>query len=209
MPKKVIHAFKGFNTDLTCRGFQYKEGETYEQEAPAEVCRTGFHAVTSPLDVFGYYPPAESVYHAVELSDVSAEKNGDSKVAGRKIKIGAALSNPLLVNAHIEFVMSNVKKDSKPGEHATTDRSAASSTGDRSAASSTGYRSAASSTGEESIAAVFGYDSKAQGALNNWIVLTERDTRWHIIEVKAFKVDGKIVLADTFYKLVGGKAVKA
>lgn len=25
-----VQAFKGFNPDLTCRGFQYAEGRTYE-----------------------------------------------------------------------------------------------------------------------------------------------------------------------------------
>lgn len=27
-----MKAYKGFNKDMTCRGFQYKEGETYETD---------------------------------------------------------------------------------------------------------------------------------------------------------------------------------
>ena len=27
-----MKAYKGFNTDMTCRGFQFKEGETYEEQ---------------------------------------------------------------------------------------------------------------------------------------------------------------------------------
>jgi hypothetical protein len=56
---------------------------------------------------------------------------------------------------------------------------------------------------------VFGYDSKAQGALGNWIVLTERDTRWRILDVQAVKVDGEKIKAHTFYKLSAGKVVTA
>ena len=45
-----IAAFKGFDRDMKCRGYQYVEGETYEQEGPAQLCAQGFHAVTAPLD---------------------------------------------------------------------------------------------------------------------------------------------------------------
>ncbi len=95
----------------------------------------------------------------------------------------------------------------------TGDRSAATNTGDYSAATNTGDCSAAKVSGKESIAIVTGKDSKAAGALGDWIVLTERggwngDT-YPIKEVKAFKVDGKKIKADTFYKLVNGEAVEA
>ena len=56
------------------------------------------------------------------------------------------------------------------------------------------------------------HDSKAAGALGDWIVLTEREERngdtCLIKEVKAFKVDGDKIKADTFYKLVDGEAVE-
>lgn len=62
-----MRAFKGFNKDLTCRGYQYEEGKEFHTER-AECCDTGFHACEYPLDCFGYYDPAHSVYHEVELS---------------------------------------------------------------------------------------------------------------------------------------------
>lgn len=49
-----MRAFKGFNKDLTCRGYQYEEGKEFHTER-AECCDTGFHACEYPLDCFGYY----------------------------------------------------------------------------------------------------------------------------------------------------------
>lgn len=47
-----MKAFKGFNKDLTCRGFQYEEGKEFHTEK-AECCEEGFHACEYPLDCFG------------------------------------------------------------------------------------------------------------------------------------------------------------
>ena len=94
----------------------------------------------------------------------------------------------------------------------TGDQSAATNTGDESAATNTGNRSAASVEGFESIAIVTGYDCKAKGSLGCWIVLTERgewDGNTYPIKcVKSFKVDGKKVKSNTWYKLINGKLTK-
>ena len=94
----------------------------------------------------------------------------------------------------------------------TGDESAATNTGNRSAATNTGNRSAASVEGFESIAIVTGYDCKAKGSLGCWIVLTERgewDGNTYPIKcVKSFKVDGKKVKSNTWYKLINGKLTK-
>lgn len=42
-----MKAYKGFNNKLQCREFQYKVGETYEEEK-AELCSCGFHACEVP-----------------------------------------------------------------------------------------------------------------------------------------------------------------
>ncbi|MDQ7992976.1 MAG: hypothetical protein AAGC63_15490, partial [Propionicimonas sp.] len=133
-----MKAIKGFNPDLTCRGFQFDEGGTYEEPA-AEVCRSGFHAVTYPLDVFGYYPPATSVYHEVEVDDdAKSQPGGDSKVASKRIRIGARIGIPALVKLAFEYTWSRATLEE--GGRATGDRGAASATGDRGAASATGDR---------------------------------------------------------------------
>lgn len=72
-----MKAFKGFNTDMTCRGFQYEEGKEYETDT-AEVCKSGFHACGHPLECMEHYVPNESVYHEVEVGgdiDKKRERN--------------------------------------------------------------------------------------------------------------------------------------
>jgi len=90
---------------------------------------------------------------------------------------------------------------------------AASNSGDGGAASNSGYRGAASTTGsystaetsiENSFACALGYKSKAKGALNSWLVLTE----WEediIKSVKSVKVDGEKILPGKWYQLKDGK----
>ena len=85
-------AYKAFNSDLTCRDFQYEEGETYEIEDEPILCRRGFHACLRLTDVFNYYfgkIGKDIVVHEVELEGVSNETNkDDSKVVAKKISIG-------------------------------------------------------------------------------------------------------------------------
>ena len=50
-----IIAYKGFNGDLSCRGFLYKVGKEYHIDGDIEVCKKGFHACQNPLDVFDHY----------------------------------------------------------------------------------------------------------------------------------------------------------
>ncbi len=52
-----MKAYKGFNKDMKCRGFQYEIGKAYETDA-ADLCSIGFHACENPLDCFGHYAPA-------------------------------------------------------------------------------------------------------------------------------------------------------
>lgn len=76
---------------MTCRGFQYKEGETYTCDE-ATLCECGFHACLNPLDCFNYYYDDYVVYHEVILEDRTGETSIDSKICGKKITIGRQLT---------------------------------------------------------------------------------------------------------------------
>ena len=158
-----IIAYKGFDKDMKCRGFQYTEGETYHMPR-AVLCEEGAHACTMPLDVLGYYPPGDgSIYRMVELDEVCDEKSNDSKICAKTIKIGAEIGIPGLVKAQIEWVKNTIGFDEKikkakesPDKHATGNRGAASATGDQGAASATGNQGAASATGIRGAASATG-----------------------------------------------------
>ena len=191
--------YKGFDKDLKCRDYQFEVGKEYEEEK-ADICNCGFHACENPLDVFGYYPPADSRYCEVDL-DVNDQKSDDSKRVGKHIKINAEIGLPGLIKAGVEYT-----KDQVDWEHAKV-----SNTGYRSAATNTGNQSAASVTGKESVAMAVGHDSKAKGALGCYLVLSEWkriDGEYHIVDVQSVKVDGETIKPDTFYKLIDGKFVE-
>jgi hypothetical protein len=147
----AVKSYKGFNKDMTCRGFQYEEGKEYEEES-VEVCDHGFHACEYPLDCLNYYSPNESVYHEVEQSGEIQKHNDDTKVASTKIKIGAEISIAGLVKAAIEYTVKRVNKEAESDENhgassATGDCGASSATGNKGASSATGYKGASSATG--------------------------------------------------------------
>lgn len=199
--EKKIKGYKGFDKDLKCRNYQYEVGKDYEHDGKVSCCNSGFHFCENPMDVFNYYNPADSRYCEVEGSGNTDKDSDDSKVAVSKLHISAEIGLKGIIEAGVKFILDRVNwKDNK-----------ATNTGYQSAATNTGDRSAATVEGKESVALVTGRDSKAKGALGCWIVLTERG-EWNgetcpIKEVKAFKVDGEKIKADTFYKLVDGEGV--
>ena len=154
-----MKAYKGFDKNMQCRGFQYEVGKTYETKR-ADLCETGFHACESPLDVFGYYEPSHSRYCEVELDGVTDQHDKDSKRCGTKISIGAEIGIPGLVKAHIEYVKSRVSESVEKGdsEAVTVGEKKAATAGYRGAATAGNYGAA---TAGDSGAATAGYRGAA------------------------------------------------
>ena len=215
-----MKAYKGFNENMTCLDFQYREGGEYKT-VKAKLCESGFHACENPLDCLNYYSPNDDcVYHEVEVSGDIEKANDDSKVAATRIKIGARLSIAGIVKGAIDFIFSKAKPTSGNCANAATSgyRAHAATSGNYSHAATSGYSANASTSGycanaevkgEDAIAAVLGHRCKARGALGCWLVLTERDNDCHILGVQAVRVDGENIKADTWYELCGGKIVEA
>ena len=216
---KII-AVKGFNLDMTCRGYKFKLGESYTHEGPVEACESGFHSVEYPMDVFSYYAPSCSVYTEVEASGTIARHPGDSKVASAKLHIRAALTIPDLVARAIEWVTKQCNPAAS--NHATADQSASSATGDRSASSATGDRSASLNTGSNSsseikphaegkelhaVAMATGYESRARAPAGSAIVLVERNGDGEIVNIRASKIGKNGTKPDVWYVLKDNKFV--
>ncbi len=166
MSEEKIVTFKGFDKNLQCREFQFQIGETFEHKGTVEACGSGFHACESPLDVFSYYPPADSRYaETISFGVTDREEGGDTKIASASITIKAELTLPQFIQKGIEWIWSKVDK-SLEQQIMTGYRSAATNTGYQSAATNTGYQSAATNTGYQSAATNTGYRSAATNTGN-------------------------------------------
>lgn len=194
-----MKAYKGFDKDMKCRGFQFAEGETYHEDT-AELCTRGFHACTIPLDVFKYYIPGDgSIYREVELDEVDTEHTSeDSKVCAKTVKVGAELGISGLVKAQIEWVKNAILSDdtvknanTPPDKHATGNLGAASATGDQGAALSSGL------------------NGRVMGTLGCAIFAVERDNlTYKILSVGAAIVDGDHIKPNVWYTLKDGEFVE-
>ena len=208
---KIIKSYKGFNKDMTCKGFQYEEGKEYETDN-VNCCN--------------------SVFHEVEQSGELSYSGGDSKVASGKIKIGTSLSIADIVQAAIEYTTerSNKENDStfdkgvssatgyKGVSLATGYKGVSSATGTCGVSSATGYCGASSSGNKDSVAVAWGYKSKARGVLGSYLVLADWDgnknrfnkpSEWTLKGAKMVRVDGDTIKENVWYTMRNGEIVEA
>ena len=207
-----MKTYKGFNKNMTCRGFQYEEGKEYKTEK-AVACETGFHACEYPLDCFNQYSPNDSVFHEVEQDGDISKHNDDTKVASTKIKIGAEINIAGLVKAAIEYTLKRVNPEAKSNE----DYGASSATGYKGASSATGYKGAAEAGDPESIAVAWGYKGKAKGVIGSYLVLADWEgnenkywtqEEWNLKGAKMIRVDGVNIKENTYYTMLNGEVVE-
>ena len=173
----AIIAYKGFDKDLRCRGFQFEVGKTYEHDGEVEACKSGFHACEHPLNVFDYYAPAFSRYAEVVLDGDTARHNNDTKIAAAKITINVELSLGELTQRAVKWVFDRAKWSEKAvstkdnegatasGTHgaatASGDQGAATASGDQGAATASGTRGAATASGDQGAATASGTQGAA------------------------------------------------
>ena len=109
--------YKGFDKDFKCRGLQYEVGKDYEMpEDGIEVCKKGFHACESPLEVLDYYPILDgngdnNRFAEVEQSGKIDKEEGSTKVCSSKIHIKAELSLAGLIKAGVNWIINSVRKE--------------------------------------------------------------------------------------------------
>ena len=223
-----MKGYKGFSPGLVCRGKQYAENTVFEEDS-AEICKSGMHFCENPFGVLEYYGFINDKCELNEFAEVEAldevKTDDGKKYCTKKLKIGAKIGIPGLVNAFAKYTLSRADC----GEHDTGDRSAATNTGDQSAATNTGDQSAATNTGYQSAATNTGYQSaakvegresfaiatgiggKACGKIGCYIAVAEwvrTGSGYKLADFKTAMVDGEKIKEDTFYSLKNGEFVE-
>nr|DAP86812.1 MAG TPA: hypothetical protein [Caudoviricetes sp.] len=229
------HGYKAYDPGLVCRGYQYEEGKTYKKNGHG-VCVGGVtHYCVNPFDVLNHYPLVRedgkfSDFTTVEAIDEPVTDDG-RKFATSTIKIGVKLGFAGFVKACIDFVYEKTIKN-MPSDKVETGNSAQIGSSGNSAqigssgnsaqiGSSGSYAQIGSSgnsaqidiSGNTSVGAAIGINSIIKGAVGNWITLAEwaydsDKQRCAPVCVKSAQIDGKIIKADTWYKLSGGEFVE-
>ena len=227
MSEEKLIAYKGFDKDLKCKGFQYEVGKTYETD-DAILCNKGFHACEAPLNVWDYYPPTDgNRFCKVDMDDVSPQRDSDTKRVSKKITIGAEIGIPGLVKAHVEWVKEQTNDcDALSGDAAKIGSSGYAaqigSSGDAAKIGSSGRYAQIGSSGDDAIVscdadhatvACVGKRGKIKAPIGTWITLAEYGD-WDgdgfpCICVKSTQIDGKKLKPDTFYTLKNGEFVEA
>jgi hypothetical protein len=155
----VITAFKAFDKDLKCRGFQYEVDKTYKHEGQVVPCESGFHFCENPLDVLDYYPLDTATRFAVVKASGQIKTEGN-KSASAEISISAELKFPQFVVAAVDFIKSACNFESKPAGTASGDSSKLAASGDYSQLAASGYSSKLAASGYSSQLAASGYSSQ-------------------------------------------------
>lgn len=192
---QVITTYKGFDSDLKCRGFQYAVGKTYEHEGEVEARKGGFHACEHPLNVFDYYAPSGNRFAMVEQSGVLIRHDDDTKVASSRISIKAEIGIAGLVKAAVEYVSSRCLPIDP-----------------ESPASATGYQGAASATGSRRPGRGIGHRRPRRGDVDRsvrqsqrrcWkrLFLVHRNDSYEITHAAAAIVGQGGIKPDVFYTL--------
>ena len=213
MAEKVIKSYKGFDSSLSCRGFQYEVGKEYEMGGRIECCERGFHACESPLEVFDHYDMLKSRFAEVEQSGIIDREEDSTKVCSSRIKIKAELKLSDIINIGVEWLKditspSKVKTGCALNDNGCEKKQIGSS-GDSAKIGSSGDSAKIDSTGTDSVIMCAGYKSKAKAKIGSWITLAEwvyceEKGRQVPVCVKTEYVDGENIKADTYYQLIGG-----
>ena len=111
-----MKGYKAFNKGLICKGKQYKENETFEEER-AVPCHRGMHFCKNPFDVLNFYHLVDdkgefSDFAEVEAPDDAEVKTDDDiKYCTTKLKVGAKFSFAGFVKTCVDFVIEKTQTE--------------------------------------------------------------------------------------------------
>ena len=118
----MMKGYKAFKKGLICdptgnNPFQYAENTVFEQDEEAVICNKGFHFCKHPLDVLDYYPLIDDNGDMTEFAEVEAldecKTDDNKKFCTKKLKIGAKIGFPALVQASVNFELEKVPEETR------------------------------------------------------------------------------------------------
>ena len=173
MSDKPIKAYKAFDKNMQCRGYQFEVGKTYTHDGKVKACESGFHSCENPFDVLSYYDLCDARFAVVSASGDIAKHSEDSKIASGSITIEAELHLPQFIAAAVDWIKSACTYEGKKVADGYYSKLAASGYSSKLAASgyssqlaASGYYSKLAASGNYSQLAASGYYSKLAASGN-------------------------------------------
>ena len=192
-----IKGYKAFNRGMICKGKQYEENTTYEENGN-KICEAGvMHFCENPFDVLNYYPLIDEDGNISDFADVEAIGDiykGKDKTATNKLHIGAKLGFKGFIKACVDFTIEKTKAETvkaddvgiSSGDYAkigssgdsaqigsSGDSAQIGSSGDSAQIGSSGDSAQITSKGNNSVVMAAGYNSIAKAKIGSWITLAE------------------------------------
>jgi len=186
--KKTVIAYKGFDLNWQCRGYQFEVGKTYTHNGDVEVCSSGFHACECPMDCFTYYDPTTSKYAVVELSGLTDRHEGDTKIVSASISVKAEINIAEIVRQSVAWIK-QLAASSDPAKPASGNYSNLAASGNYSNLAASGNYSNLAASGDSSNLAASGNYSKLAASGEKSLVMGA-----YLSRAKVGK-DGAIALA--------------
>ena len=189
---KPVKAYKGFNKHMQCtpngKIFQYEIGKEYKEDE-AYLCHCGFHACENPLDVLSYYNNIDDKFCEVELDEIDPNRNRDSKICGKKIKIGIEIGFLGLFKAGIEWIKNKTIFTKEDFEKLPSgDDAKIGSSGYSTKIGSSGNRAQIGSSGDDAKIGSSGDDAKI-GSSGDYVHISSSGNR---AQIGSFGDDAKI-----------------
>ena len=172
-----MYAYKGFEPDLSCRGYRFVMGKNATPEA--NCASNGFHCAENPLDCLTYYSDMDrSIYCLVQPCGDIDEDDRDSKIACTELTILRRLTRKEFFLHALAYMVDHPGRkvsDKVQREHST---------------SRNGY------------AIVRGKTPAACGKLGDILAFArERRETEVICQIAVVEVDGEKILPDVWYDI--------
>ncbi len=169
-------AYKGFETDLSCRGYQFVMGMNITDKA--NCAENGFHCAENPLDCLNYYGcVSKSIYCIVDTGGDVDEDGNDSKISCTELNIIKQISLEELLLHGLAYMVDHPKRE------------LSSQVKEDKAQANNGY------------AVVRGFDPVVKGSKVGDILCFAKDAPYKrgIEQIALVKVDGKKILPNVWY----------